>query len=139
MVSLATAMSYLFVVWGMLTGYFIFNEVHSTVQCNNWIPMLARLLMLAETTKYHAIPNKLSLGGALLVCSCTMVLGLAGHMFAIKVLRGSQKGLREMHAVWKCSLAFGKHVCGTLWRTKGSATMSCIVEAGRNWYVSTLV
>lgn len=50
--SLATAMSYLSVVWGILSGYFVFSEV----------------------------PNALSLGGAFLVCSCTFVLGFAEHM-----------------------------------------------------------
>ncbi|DBA96422.1 TPA: hypothetical protein ACH3X1_015318 [Trebouxia sp. C0004] len=52
--SLATAMSYLSVVWGMLSGYLVFHEVS----------------------------NKLSLGGASLVCSCTIVLALAEHLSA---------------------------------------------------------
>ncbi|KAL0043675.1 hypothetical protein WJX82_002613 [Trebouxia sp. C0006] len=54
--SLATAMSYMSVVWGMLSGYLVFHEVSSI----------------------------LSLGGASLVCSCTVVLALAEHLSAPK-------------------------------------------------------
>jgi len=54
--SLATAMSYLSVVWGIMSGYLVFNEV----------------------------PNTMSLGGAFLVCSCTFVLGFAEHMATVK-------------------------------------------------------
>ncbi|KAL3152963.1 hypothetical protein ABBQ38_011993 [Trebouxia sp. C0009 RCD-2024] len=52
--SLATAMSYLSVVWGIMSGYLVFGE----------------------------IPNVLSFVGALLVCSCTLVLGIAEHLSA---------------------------------------------------------
>ena len=49
--SLATAMSYLGVVWSMLLGFLVFNEV----------------------------PSHLSLAGAALICSCSLLLGLAEH------------------------------------------------------------
>lgn len=44
----AIAMSYLSVVWGLLGGYFFFHEV----------------------------PNTLSICGAVLICSCTFMLGV---------------------------------------------------------------
>ena len=49
--SLATAMSYLGVVWSMLLGFLVFGEV----------------------------PSHLSLAGAALICSCSLLLGLAEH------------------------------------------------------------
>ncbi|DBB00736.1 TPA: hypothetical protein ACH3X1_000669 [Trebouxia sp. C0004] len=60
--SLATAMSYLSVVWGIMFGYLVFSEV----------------------------PNLLSLGGACLVCSCTFVLGFAEHMSTINIQASAQ-------------------------------------------------
>eukprot|EP00891_Asterochloris_glomerata_P008721 jgi/Astpho2/8721/Aster-05285 len=44
----AIAMSYLSIVWGLLGGYFFFHEV----------------------------PNRLSLAGAVIICSCTFLLGV---------------------------------------------------------------
>lgn len=86
--SLATAMSYLSVVWGIASGYLVFSEVIFCAAA--W---LARLVHKCSVTpvgpisRTHMIsamqvPNLLSLGGALLVCSCTLVLGLAEHKSA---------------------------------------------------------
>lgn len=128
--SLATAMSYLSVVWGILSGYFVFSEVgHKLLspkhmhecsshqrfmyieivciwrelmhlpQCENDHNMYtcritsgkancsadnmhACMLACTMQTLSNAlqVPNALSLGGACLVCSCTIVLGFAEHI-----------------------------------------------------------
>ncbi len=86
--SLATAMSYLSVVWGILSGYLVFSEVMFCAAA--WLAILIQKYCgtpVGHTSRTNMIsamqvPNLLSLGGALLVCSCTLVLGLAEHKSA---------------------------------------------------------
>ena len=79
--SLATAMSYLSVVWGILSGYLVFGEVSgSDIKHKLCVSFMVPFCLENHDEYCVQVPNLLSLGGALLVCSCTLVLGLAEHL-----------------------------------------------------------
>jgi len=82
--SLATAMSYLSVVWGMLSGYLVFHEVCCPVTQILQMHYRCVLPFVDMTLGHHAGFEQLSLAGASLVCSCTVVLALAEQLSAAK-------------------------------------------------------